>query len=424
MRAEPADTNAPEAGSGMSALRVLPETQCEATRNAVAIVNLVSELVSEAASAVQSLDAEVDRYRSLALNKLVERFSIEQTLDAAPIGLIQLNREGEVVWFNKEAGDLLGLSHAAAGDGDNRLQACTLASMDGSEPAAGYVRTARRLARGEVVRGVRCVVVTKDRGPQALVVDAAGDNLSRHRLNSVVLTLRHADDRKEDDDEDRPTWSEVRALINVVNTKAVTARAAIARQLQWGVLDQLQRAWLEFDSFRRELVSANEPVTSGCVDVIAFEIQEAAANAAALTSACWPDVWDHHGVAAAIEWRLSEMESRDGVACSFKDRSEGRFSLDARKCTVLYHVAEEMLAEVGQYAHRADVVLDANEHYWLLVVSTDMEAGKETSAFRSAVGRVREELRPHGGCVESVLRDDGRIIQYVIMPAVGLCPTV
>ncbi len=404
------------ASDAATACGLLTEAPRAVNDNAAAIVALVSEVLGRAASQVERMQAEIGRYRMRALGETTWQRGVQQLVTDAPVGLLELNRQGEITWFNNETRELLGLTPLGAADCGDYRQECTVSTIDGDDPAAAFIHNAHRLAKGEIVRGVRCVVRRNDGVSHALVVDATPGGLSPHRLDRVVLALRRVEGSASERDESGAKWNEVWALLNVANTKCITAHADVARALQQGVVDELQTAWLEFDSLRQDLAKTGELAAKGSLDTIAFQLKEATANAAELASTRWPDLWDHFSVAAAIERRLSDMESRSGVAWSFNDRSGGLHSLNATRCIVLYHVAEELLAEVAEHGCSAEVVLDANEHYWLLVVSARNAFGVDTVSRRSTVARIREELRPFDGSVETVPREDGGAVQYVIMP--------
>jgi len=66
-----------------------------------------------------------------------------------------------------------------------------------------------------------------------------------------------------------------------------------------------------------------------------------------------------------------------------------------------------------------DVVLDANEYYWLLMVSANGNGSANSSCSRSGAARAREQLRAVAGTLETVQCDDGRVVHYVILPTAG-----
>jgi len=385
--------------------------------SAVALVSKIADIISNAASANRRAADEVERYLQLALDNAVQRNQLQRITDAAPVGLIEVSREGDICWTNEQAELLLGMTEPTSVSGTDG-QVCTVASIDDAEPAISYARIARRLVRGETVRGIRCVLCRRDGEPFTVRVDAVADVSEHHRLERVILALL-PEEGSERRDDSRPSWSEVRALLNVANTRSVTSRADIARGLQHNVIDLLQYAWVEFDGLRHDLAKEKQPALSGRMDTVAFQLQEAIANTAALASASWPNLWDHYGVASAIECRLGDLESRFGIRWSFKDRSHGLYSLDADRCALLYRVAEELLSDTSVHARRADVVLDANQHYWLLVVSVEGDGLEPDESQGSVVPRIRAELRQANGTVETVARDGGRIVRYVILPTSG-----
>ncbi len=382
------------------------------------LASLLASAMADAESVDPGVLDQAGESAAAVLNEATEHRTLRQIADGVPIGLLSVDRHGEITWSNRPAKELLGLSPDAMDETEDRAMVCTVASVDGADPMDSYVRITRELAGGRTVRNIRCLLCRQDGSALGLQVDAAPVLSGNHRIDRVLLTLQPADDEVErTQDGSHPSWSDVRAILNVVNTRAATKRAHVAHELQSGVVEELQCAWLELDSLRQE---AREAGLAGCLDSIASYLQRAAAHAVMLRSECWPQVWDELGLASALESRLADLKSRYGVDYSFDNRSHNRHPLDATRCTVLYRAAEEILGESLDCEGRMDVVLDANEHYWLLTVSADGSCHEESSSCHSsAVARAQEHLRTVGGALETTAGNGGRLIHCVILPVTG-----
>ena len=200
------------------------------------------------------------------------------------------------------------------------------------------------------------------------------------------------------------------------DTLSVSKRVETARRIDEGVVEPLQIAWVELDLLRRELHEGENRDVSNHLDTIAACIQEATENALAASSDCRPRLLDRLGIAWAVEWRLGEIAARSGVEWSFEDRSGGHDGLDCSQKTALYDAADMLVGELTLRSRRIRVVLDANQHYWLLVVSADGGDALLPAAVRRGALLVTERLQPFEGRVESVVGDDAGITYYVILP--------
>ena len=401
-------------GGSCAVLECPPRTGHE---SAVALVTQVAGLIADTITERERMLDAAAYHSELALRKAVALCVLERIVDSVSIGLVEVDRGGEIGWTNRYARQLLGMSAHPSEEHLMSAPVCAVASIDGVVPSEAYTHIVRQLARGRVVRGVRCVLMREDGTSFAVNVDASPDLSENRRIDRVVISLHPPYEESSYSGDMRPSWEEVRALLSIVNTRAVSKRAEIAGQIQRGIGDALQNAWLEFDALRQDLDKLDEPPLSGRLETIALFLREATANAADLGAACRPQVWDHHGVVSALESRLSHFETTAGLDWSFQDRSNGKHSLDAARCTVLFQVGDELIARAADDSCRMEVALDANEHYWLLMVSS---YGEEASACRpsdcSVDARVREALRSLSGSIETVRLGERHVVRYVILP--------
>lgn len=207
-----------------------------------------------------------------------------------------------------------------------------------------------------------------------------------------------------------------RIMQTAPDTRSVSTRVETARCIDEGVVEPLEGAWVELDLLRRELDEGENRKVANRLDTIASCIQEATENALAASSNCRPRLLDRLGIAWAVEWRLGEVAARSGVEWSFEDRSSGHDGLDCSQKTALYDAADMLVGELIVRSRHIRVVLDANEHYWLLVVSASGGGALRSTAVRRGALLLSERLQPFEGKVESVVSDDAGITYYVILP--------
>ncbi len=393
-----------------------PQTDHE---SAVALVAQVARLIVDAVSEKERMADAAAYHSELALRKAAALCVLERISDNAPVGLVEIDRDGEISWTNRQARRILGMRDEPSDDYHDRAHVCAVSSIGGSAPCDAYRPIVRQLARGRVVRDVRCVLLRADGTSFALNIDVSADLSENRRIDRAVIALHTpCEGASSSADDRRPSWEEVRALLNVVNTRAASNRAEIAGRIQRGIADSLRYTWLEFDALKQDLEKQGDPFVSGRLETIASLLREATANAVDVGAVCRPQVWDHHGVVSALESRLSDLENTVGIDWSLKDHSNGRDSLDASRCTILFHVGEELIARAADDSHRIEVSLDANEHYWLLSVGSYGEATSEYCCITDGFldGRIREALRSFDGTIETVRVNDLHVVRYVILP--------
>ena len=130
-----------------------------------------------------------------------------------------------------------------------------------------------------------------------------------------------------------------------------------------------------------------------------------------------PGVLDDLGLAAALEWQVTDFQKRTGIRCKFTSSSEF-FELDALRTTALFRIAQEALTNVARHARATEVHihLQESEHRLLLEVK-DNGVGIQEEEIQSpnalgilgmreralsCKGRFTITARPGGGTVVTV----------------------
>ncbi len=391
--------------------------------SAIALVSVTMRLMTETASRnVRSVE-RVRQHVELALNARRQHLALERIVDNSPVGLVEVDREGRILWGNQQAQTLLGFHMSGAFWSGTQTTDYTLAGIDEAGSGGGYSSVARRLLRGEVVTDIRCVLCRADGTSVELRVDAAPTLSANGRLDRVSYALHEVLRSKSEPGASEPSSGEVLPVSGVMSDQSIAKRVEIAADLERSVTSLLQSAWIELDSLRREESTTGEPVVADRLDTVACLLHEAAGNAATVSSRCWPLLFDDLGIGATIERRLRDLEEYTGLSWSFEERNDEAHVLERSRRAVLYQVAEELLTAVATDARRTKVVLTANQYYWLLTISVHVDESAPSPFGGVLVVLAREQLRRLGGSIETVRGDDGAIDQCVIVPSTQPDPT-
>jgi PAS domain S-box-containing protein len=80
-----------------------------------------------------------------------------------------------------------------------------------------------------------------------------------------------------------------------------------------------------------------------------------------------PDILDHLGLVAAIEWQVQDFQSRTGIQCQFRcDLDDSRLSLD--RATAIFRILQEALTNVARHAQASQVQITLSQNESLLVL--------------------------------------------------------
>jgi signal transduction histidine kinase len=63
-----------------------------------------------------------------------------------------------------------------------------------------------------------------------------------------------------------------------------------------------------------------------------------------------PEILDHLGLSAAIEWQLQEFQTRTGIACQF-DTTLDEVNLDLDRSTAVFRIFQETLTNIARHAN-------------------------------------------------------------------------
>ena len=206
---------------------------------------------------------------------------------------------------------------------------------------------------------------------------------------------------------------ELRAVLEAAHRQQLHDRAARADEIEQQVMQKLTVAWLEIDALRQDLQKRSQDMPCGHLESAAVLIQESVGNLLTIASRCWPRALDA-GLANAIQWKLDDREDVYGLRGRLEASVDRPATPDAIEA-LLYNVAEELLSIVGTPSYMATVELDSNEHMQMLRLSAGGNGHSDDSK-RLALARIKEQLRPYDGTIETFPESDGFVTYSVVVP--------
>ncbi len=395
----------------------IAEEESAAHDSAFAIVSATMRLVTDMASKNVRSEEQVREHAALALNAGRQHIALERIIDSAPVGLVEVDRKGHIIWSNQQAQRLMGFYLGEAFLSGTPAARYTIDGIYEDGSGGRYFSVARRLLKGEAVTDIRCVLRRSDGTSLGLRIEAAPSLSPKGRLERVTYSLHEDFPRRSEPGASEPSADERLSFPGDMADQSIAKRVEIAADFERSVMSPLQSAWIELDSLRWDESIAGEPMVAGRLNSVACLLHEAAGNAATVSSRCWPLLFDDLGIGSAIERRLRDLEQQTGLSWSFEERNQDAYVLERPRRAVLYQVAEELLTAVAADTCHVTVVLTANKYYWLLTISVHVHESAPSPFGGALTAFVREQLRPLGGSLETVRSDDGVIDQCVIVPS-------
>lgn len=294
--------------------------------------------------------------------------------------------------------------------------------MDARMPGMDGFETARLIRERERSRHTPIIFVTgayEDlpsifRGYEAGAVDYIVKPLVPEVLRSKISAfvdlydknaalMQEVAERKQAEDRLRTSEENLRALTAHLQSVREEERARISREIH----DELGQAltglkmdlgWLakRFPANQRALARR----TQSMLDLIDATIESVRRIATRLR----PEVLDHLGLAAAIEWQAKDFQRRTGVRCKLSLPS-GTLALDRERSTVMFRIFQELLTNVARHAEASKIeIAMRSESGTLMLLVQDNGKGIEQAAVSSPKSLgfqgMRERILPFGGAIE------------------------
>jgi PAS domain S-box-containing protein len=285
----------------------------------------------------------------------------------AAIGIALVDAEGRLVHSNPALERMLGYTAA-------ELRHMSFVECTHPEDIAKDVELA-----GEVFAGQRDFYQLEKRYLRKdgqvrwghLTVSAIRDEHGMWQLG--VGMVEDITERKQAEEELRATSAQLRTLMASLRSAREHEGLRIAREIH----DELGSALtsLKWDleeiatTLSRDADRARQPALQDKIGTMVGLLETTMQVVRRIASELRPRLLNDLGLAAAIEWHLSQFQARTGIQCQYAGAGED-LDIDQEHATALFRIMQEALTNVLRHAHatRVNVRLEEAEAAWVLTV--------------------------------------------------------
>jgi PAS domain S-box-containing protein len=352
-------------------LRVLKEKQILAVANHVDLVTRDGREISVEHSAAPILAGEGRVIGVVLVFRDVSERRQEQIETAEQAALLELTQdsvfvidmEGTVLFWSRGAEAMLGYTKAQAAGKIAHELLCTEFPQPFSEITAELMRVGHW--EGDLIKtamdGRRVVVAgrwalqwgKRAQAPRVLVINS---DITERKRGEELLVLQK---------------EQLRALAERLQWVREEDRKKVARELHDQIGQILTAINMDMTWMTRHLPDSEGEVLARLSESIQL-INDGVKAVRTICSGLRPGVLDDLGLAAAIEWQVSEFTSRNGIQCQVSVPPVD-LHLDGDRATATFRIFQECLTNVIRHAQAKSVrvVLCQEEENILLVVQDD-----------------------------------------------------
>lgn len=210
---------------------------------------------------------------------------------------------------------------------------------------------ADRLQPGETTRGE---TILKKKNGTLVEVESATVKLPD---GSILSFVRDISERKKAEQEMLRLNSELRRLGNYLQEVRESERVHIAREIHDELGQQMTVLKMDIMWLRRNMGTAPAEERLAKIDDLAGQVNTAINTVRKIASELRPSLLDDIGLAAAMEWHLSEFSKRTGIRVKSR-LSDAEQSLPDSVKTNIFRILQEALTNVARHSAADCVQVD------------------------------------------------------------------
>ena len=266
------------------------------------------------------------------------------TVDATREAILMIGPDSKIVRANLATQDLFGRPFSElVGAPANEVAAPLLGESDPLR--LDRTRRSGRSFRGEIRVGAKrwlSLAVDPIPAPEGL-------------WSGAVCRLRDATERKRADLRLRRSLRQVRDFAAHLQEAREEERGLIAHQIHDQLGHDLAALKLDLHWLRRQLPTGS-PLLEQRVEAMSEVLDHTLKTLRRISSELRPDLLDHFGPAAAIEWQAEELRLRSGVRTRL-DLRGAELDLSNQTSTALFRILQETLSNVARHADAGQVTI-------------------------------------------------------------------
>jgi PAS domain S-box-containing protein len=181
-----------------------------------------------------------------------------------------------------------------------------------------------------------------------------------------LVFIRDISARKAAEAELNASYKAIRKLTSYLQNVREDERTNIAREIHDELGQALTVLKMDFSWVNKKISHiAEEPVLRRLEDILVM-LNETVNTVRRISSDLRPSLLDDLGLAAAIEWQLSEFEKRSGIIVKFESAElKSPSNINKTVSTAFFRILQESLTNIARHsgAKNIDVILELNEDY-------------------------------------------------------------
>ncbi len=222
----------------------------------------------------------------------------------------------------------------------------------------------------------------------------------------VVGITRDITTRKKAEQKLEQMNDELRRLAARLHAAREEERARVSLDLHDQVGQTLSVVKMDLDMLRKSLQEGSVSNASAVADRIDSLLDGCVATLREVETDLKPAMLEDLGLAATIEWQMSEFENDTGIHWRLS-RLDNIDPLDGAAALAVFRVFQEALSNVAEHSGADEVdisICDDGSHLTVVLYDNGRGIGEEEMLSNGSAGilNMRERLRPYGGSVEIV----------------------
>ncbi len=185
----------------------------------------------------------------------------------------------------------------------------------------------------------------------------------RGAFQGTVYTLTDISERKRTEKQLQASYKQLRALSTHLQSVREEERKCVAREIHdelGQVLTSLKLDLSRLANQLPEISNGTSSLSQGQIAAMSKHVDTALLSVRRISTSLRPEVLDHFGLAAAMEWQAQEFQNRTRTRCEFTALSES-IDLDQERRTVMFRILQETLTNVARHAQATKVSIGLQE---------------------------------------------------------------
>ena len=334
--------------------------------------------------------AEIERRR--AEHRLQESEECFRAIGSAALcGIIMMDNEGRISYWNEMAEQMFGYTQAEAIGKNLHL---LLAPRCYHEAIAKGIEAFSTNGQGPVVgKTLQLDALCKERSQFPIELSVSSVQI-RGRWHALGI-VHDITERQQADEEIRRSHQQLRQLAAHLQTIREQERTMIAREVH-DELGQTLTA-LKIDLVRiQKRISKEQHEVHAIIDTMLESTEASLGAVQRISSNLRPALLDDLGLVAAVEWLVQEFQKRTGIRCTLSMLEE--LSLNSEKKTALFRILQEAITNVARHADATQLQIELSlKGTWLNLQIIDNGKGitEEDANSSSSLGLLGLRERAH-----------------------------